>query len=136
MGLRTLHIRNIVTQIILKKYSLKLIYKFCAFFLGCFSTFFIATNFDLSAVIVSAAVGLLSTFIPIDKKYHTVIYSGSFAGMCSQSILTSYNQIFILSFIGAILYLSLASHFKGLGGKLGTIAFLSVALTYLIGSLI
>lgn len=111
--------------------------KFISFFLGCGLCFLIHTQFGISSVIASCIVGLLGTLIPIPKVFNKnniqgAIYSGSFAGMCSIGVLTSYLQIGLLSLLGAIIYLLTIDLFDGVGGKLGTVAFVSVSLVYLI----
>jgi len=59
---------------------------------------------------------------------YAAIYAGSFAGMCSSHLITSYWEIAIISVIGASLYVLTINMFTGFGGKLGSVAFASVAL--------
>lgn len=111
--------------------------KFFSFFTGCWLCFFLHSETLLSPVMASCLVGLLGSFLPtktseIKKIAQSGIYSGSFAGMCSANILTSPIEILILSLIGGLLFLISRKMFEGIGGKLGTIAFVSVALMYLI----
>jgi hypothetical protein len=55
------------------------------------------------------------------------MYAGAFAGMCSSNIISSPYELVVISLIGAAIYTSLKNHFIGVGGKLGAIAFVSVA---------
>lgn len=108
-----------------------------AFTLGCILCFEGHEALQLSAVVSSALVGLFGSFItsakrPIINSCPAAIYSGSFAGMCSVEIIHSLPQLLGVSLIGGLIYLGLESLFKGIGGKLGTVAFTSVALVYLI----
>lgn len=64
------------------------------------------------------------------------VYSGSFAGMCSSYTISSVPHILLLSFFGATIYCLLQEHFKGIGGKLGMISFISGALVFLIKELL
>lgn len=85
----------------------------------------------------SCLVGLAGTFIPIPKRVDSpgvqgALFCGSFAGMCSVEVLSGPLEIFLLSFIGAFLFLITRKMFVGIGGKLGAVAFVSVALMYLI----
>ncbi|MDD0852043.1 hypothetical protein HBN50_03000 [Halobacteriovorax sp. GB3] len=122
----------------LKRFIIKLLCFFC----GCSLCFVLHTKFDVSAVVASCIVGLFGTFIPLSKlgnvkDIQNAVYAGSFAGMCSAGVLTHFSQIFFLSLLGASFYLLTIDLFKGYGGKLGTIAFISVSLVYLLkGSLL
>lgn len=119
----------------------RLIIKFLAFSLGSSLCFYAHASLNVSPVLASACIGLWATFIPLPdsfdpKNVHSAIYCGSFAGMCSADFLSSFTEIVLLSAIGGILFLSVRNLFHGFGGKLGTVAFISVALMYLIRSLI
>lgn len=108
-----------------------------AFVAGCMLCFWGHEWFSLSAVVSSCLVGLLGSFVT-SKKYPIVnscpaaIYSGSFAGMCSATMIKSFGELFSVALIGGITYISLDCYFKGIGGKLGTVAFTSVAIFYLL----
>jgi len=114
------------------RYLIRLGKKSLLFFIGCYFTYALNRYFDIPIVLASAVVGLLGTFLPLDKKMQSVIYCGSFAGMCSSGILNSTYQILLLSLTGAFVFIALGRYFNGLGGKLGTVAFISVVLVYLI----
>lgn len=108
------------------------ILKYIAFFGGCASCFILHTQFAIPAVIASCLVGLIGTLIPMPKIYgqhpYAAIYAGSFAGMCSEGLISSYWELACISIIGAVLYAITTKVFTGFGGKLGSIAFVSVAL--------
>jgi hypothetical protein len=111
--------------------------KFAAFYLGCLSCFLLQTEARLSAVISSALVGLVATFIPFPKRFdgksmQGAIYAGTFAGMCSQDILSGHPYILIISLIGALIYVLTKPHLNGFGGKLGAVAFVSSLVLLLI----
>ncbi|NMP04477.1 hypothetical protein HHE94_17380 [Pseudoalteromonas arctica] len=90
------------------------------------------TTFALPLVISAALTGLVGSFIPFPAHYknhpYAAIYAGSFAGMCSTHLITSYWEIAIISLIGSSLYVLTMNMFTGFGGKLGSVAFASVAL--------
>ncbi|EPZ49416.1 hypothetical protein M902_0898 [Bacteriovorax sp. BAL6_X] len=88
-------------------------------------------------MIASAIIGLIASLIPMRTTLQAAVYSGSFAGMCSSSLVSNYWEILGISLIGAILYFYTLRIFQGFGGKLGAIAFVSVALFFFIkGSII
>ncbi|MBB1405431.1 MULTISPECIES: hypothetical protein [Pseudoalteromonas] len=109
-----------------------LLLKSITFFAGCMSCFVMHTTFALPLVISAALTGLAGSFIPFPKLYqnhpYAAIYAGSFAGMCSTSLITSYWEVAIISIIGATLYTLTLNAFAGFGGRLGSVAFASVAL--------
>lgn len=111
--------------------------KFAAFYLGCLGCYLLQVQAHLSAVTASASVGLFATFLPLParldkKRIQAAVYAGTFAGMCSQEILSGHPHILIVSFIGALIFVLAKSHFNGIGGKLGAIAFISSVLLMLI----
>lgn len=112
------------------------IIKFLAFYLACLTCITLQTAFGLSPVLSSALVGFTGTFYHFSgwierRGIHSVIYAGSFAGMCSHEHLSSHTQIVFISLVGSALYLTTKTHLQGFGGKLGTIAFVSSLLLIL-----
>ena len=85
--------------------------------IGCTSTLILSQY--TSAVIASAIIGLIGGLIL--KEYQGINYAASFAGMSSLSAWTGP----ILGALVFIVWLLLEDHFKGVGGKLGTIALIS-----------
>ena len=66
------------------------------------------------------------------KEAPAAAYCGSFVGMSSPNV--AGNMLFILfaGFVAGVLLVFSKNIFQGYGGKLGTIAFGGVALTYLV----
>jgi hypothetical protein len=106
---------------------------FAGFFLGCLLTYILHQQVELPVVIASAAVGFVGSLLPWHKLRST-IYAGSFAGMCSAYYLTNYWEIGLLGLIGMLLFYLTEKHVVGFGGKLGTIAFISVGVLTLLRS--
>ncbi len=106
--------------------------KYICFFSGCFVCFTLHESFNVPIVIAAAATGLLGTFIPFSRAFkshpYASIYAGSFAGMCSSNLIGSYWELGLISLIGASLYILTMNLFAGFGGRLGSVAFASVAL--------
>ena len=98
------------------------------------------TTFALPIVVSAGLTGLIGSFIPFPADYkshpYSAIYAGSFAGMCSTSLINEYWEIAIISAIGAVLYTLTINVFAGFGGRLGSIAFASVALFVLAKELV
>lgn len=111
--------------------------KFAAFYLGCLFCYLLQAEAHLSAVTSSALVGLIATFIPMParlnrKSIQAAVYTGTFAGMCSQEILSGHPHILIISLIGGMVFVAAKPHFNGIGGKMGAMAFVSSLLFMLI----
>lgn len=79
------------------------------------------------SVAASAMIGLLGGIL--FPKFGAAIYCGSFVGMCSETLLAGPSEFFLSSFIAALLFISSKDHFEGIGGKLGTIAFVGALIT-------
>jgi len=114
--------------------------KFITFFIGFVSCFVMHTVLAFPLVISAALTGLIGSFIPFPQSYknhpYAAIYAGSFAGMCSTNLITSYWEIVVISVIGASLYVLTMNMFSGFGGKLGGVAFASVTLYFLAKSVV
>ncbi len=93
--------------------------------IGVVLTYLMARQLDLSAVVASSFIGLLGFFLL--KKYSVAIYCGSFAGMVS-SFLFGYGEVAMIALTCGLLFMVLKPVFKGMGGKLGTTAFMSTIL--------
>ena len=107
-----------------------------AFSFGCLSTFYL----PFSAVLSSCLVGLIGSFFPFPKEkrgdFSAAIYSGSFAGMSSEFVFSHVGIIFAVSLFGGIIFTLLINRLKGIGGKLGTVAFLSVFIILIVRKVI
>ncbi len=104
------------------------VFIFCA--AGCYSCFGLQKYLNIPSFYASALVGLIGSFLPHSRYYDSkrliaCIYCGSFASMCSLTFFTSPADIFILCFLTGCYFLLLGNYFRGFGGKLGTIGFLS-----------
>lgn len=97
---------------------------------GASLTFLFAETYGFHSIIVASA---LSTFVSIlfSKRISYPFYCGTFVGMVSSEILPGH-FIFLPIILSSLIYSMSKSYFKGYGGKLGTIAFLGVAIALLI----
>lgn len=87
----------------------------------------------LSPVVASCIVGLLGALVGYfmnTEDVAMVIFAGSFVGMTTFSI-ASLPIILLAGLACGILYLLSEPFFVGYGGKLGAIAFISVAIVFL-----
>ncbi len=110
--------------------------KFFAFALGCMGCLEVRSLFGFSSVSASACVGLVATALPsfggIDRRrIHAVAYAGTFAGMGSLELLHQPLLLLTLSIVGAAVYWLLRPVFVGVGGKLGTVAFVTSLLLFI-----
>lgn len=106
------------------------------FFAAAISVFLLHTNDIVNPVIASAVLGFIGTYIPIGKMFERSFfeacwYSGSFAGMTSSFIAQSPIHIFLISIFSGMIFYFTQQKFKGVGGKLGSIAFMGVVLFHL-----
>lgn len=104
--------------------------KFGTFLLGCYFCFYLQSQHHLSAVVAAALTGLIGSFIPDTKRIesthvHATIYMGAFVAMGAKTVSAGPWQILLVSFIGSSIYFIARPYFKGLGGRLGLIAFIS-----------
>ena len=94
----------------------------------------------MPVVLAAAFTGLLGSFWrwPGDFGQHpqAAIYAGAFAGMCSGEFISSWAELFAVSFLGAVFYTLTRNIFEGFGGRLGTIAFAAVSSVVLVESFI
>ena len=108
------------------------IVKYLAFLLGCTLCFILHAQFAVPVVLAASITGLLGSFVPATQAFglhpRAAIYAGSFAGMCSAELIGDYWQLTLLALIGTSLYALTMNLFAGFGGRLGGVAFVSVAL--------
>lgn len=101
---------------------------------ACYLTWFAQSQY--SNVMASAALTLICSMV-FDKRLGQAAFCGSFAGMCSQSILPTPKLALILGGVTSLLYEILIhsyNAFLGVGGRLGATAFLATSLvTYKTG---
>lgn len=105
--------------------------------IGALSTYFLNHEIGLGPVFAAAIVGSLASFIPNINKQSvylqglpTVIYCGAFIGMSGLHIANGYSFVLTASFFTGIFLMVSKSVLQGVGGKLGTLAFLGVVVTY------
>ena len=97
-------------------------------FIGALSCFVLQSFFSLSSVLSSAIIGLLGSFISTkEERVSLLIYIGSFIGMGAD--LNIYHLLFS-SIISSFLFIIFKNYFNGLGGKLGSLAFLGSLVIY------
>jgi len=100
--------------------------------LGAVGTFIISVRLDNSAVISSAAVGVLGAAVlpaiypEFGNTLAIMVYCASFAGMASLDRIKNELLMAAAGIICAIVFSFSSPYLGGAGGKLGTIAFLSV----------
>ncbi|WP_374030023.1 hypothetical protein [Bdellovibrio bacteriovorus] len=104
--------------------------KFLFFLSGCWFCFFLQSQFKVSAVIAASFTGLLGTFIPDSKRIegthiHATIYIGAFVAMGSKVVDAGLKEILFVSIIGSLIYSFVSPYLRGLGGRLGFIAFVA-----------
>lgn len=112
------------------RYFERWLLKFGTFLAGCLFCFYLQSRFGLSPVISAALTGFLGSFIPDAKRIesthvHATIYMGAFVAMGSKVVTAGAWQIVFVSLLGSTIYFFMVPHFKGLGGRLGLIAFIS-----------
>jgi hypothetical protein len=90
--------------------------------LGVFVTYALNHFLGISVVLASSFTGLIG--FALLKKHDVAIYCGSFAGMVSVSLF-GLLEVSILALVCAFIFILTKPLFKGYGGKLGTIAFMS-----------
>ena len=103
---------------------------------GALLTFFLQKQ-GLSSVLSSCLVGLLGVLVSYLTKYDAFMYvcfAGSFVGMTAISIGT-YPIILASGAVCGLIFHTSKNLFVGYGGKMGTSAFISVAICFLIISI-
>lgn len=107
--------------------------------IGAISCYFLNHAFGLGSVLSASLVGLIGALIPyLNKKSNYLphlppaIYCGAFVGMSNTKVAHDVYFILAASICTAILLIISKSLLNGIGGKLGTLAFAGVTITYLI----
>lgn len=105
--------------------------------LGSFTTYFLQHQIDLNTVFSAGIVGFSGSYIPLlvknnrhGKEIPIAIYCGAFVGMSTVDL--GYSYLLFATLATALIYLYTQNLFHGIGGKLGTIAFMGVLYTYII----
>ena len=84
--------------------------------------YMLSNDLALGAVVASGLVGVVAALVL--ARYGVPIFCGSFVGMACATVLTTHFHILLASTIAGVLFVMTKYTFNGLGGKLGTIAFL------------
>lgn len=109
---------------------------FLWFLIGSFSTYFLQHNLQFNTVLSAGMVGFVGSFtskikkIPTSKSWPVVIYCGAFVGMTKLEL--GYIYLFTATLLTSLFYTFTQHYFHGIGGKLGTLAFMGVLYSYLI----
>ncbi len=101
----------------------------------CICCLSLKSGLDLGPVSAAAVTGLLGSFLQLPRlmerdQLHAVIYTGAFIGMGSSEVLRGPTDAAGISLIGAGVFLFLRPIGVGIGGKMGTIAFISSLLFF------
>jgi len=96
---------------------------------GVASTFYLI-HLNVNSILASALIGFIGSFITFsDKKrqedIRAIIYCSSFSAIGLNTLIVSKLEVALLPLLIVFLYNSLKSKFIGLGGKLGSIAFVA-----------
>ncbi len=105
--------------------------------LGSMVTYYISIDLMLGPIIGASSVGLISS-IPLliakeNKTFKALpvpIYCGSFVGMSASFILTNIFTVGLVGFFAGLLFVGTQNMLIGIGGRLGTIAFMSVTVVF------
>lgn len=101
--------------------------------LGLLSCWFFSKYFHFNVILASGLSTLIFSLIPMPKvrksdrlNYDGAFFCGSFIGMGDIGTTTPvYLHLSLLSVFGILLYMFFVNKWLGLGGKLGTIAFMA-----------
>ena len=103
--------------------------------IGGLGTFALTQETGFNSVFSASLLGLIGAFIPkrkLLKEAPAALYCGTFIGMTSSLVSSGYLFIAFASVLGGLLYIICKPVLHGFGGKLGTIAFGSVAIATLL----
>ncbi len=94
---------------------------------GAVAAFFISIELGHGGVIASALTGMTAAVLL--PGYAPAVYCGSFVGMASTTVFSSYPSLLSASLLASLLYVAARPACGGFGGKLGTIAFAGTLLS-------
>ncbi len=110
------------------KISKRSLYVLICSFIGVNLTWFINHKMGYGAIIANGLVGVMdATFLPNDLA--GIVYTSSFVGMSSLAVIPSMAAASLGSLIVALVFLTTAEIYEGIGGKGGTAAALSTIIT-------
>ena len=97
--------------------------------LGGFVTFVLVVEGGLTPVVAASLTGLLA--VAVRRSLAVPAYCGAFVGMTSPAVFTAYWHGLVAATLAIVVYLVAQPAFHGVGGKLGTTAFVGASLTIL-----
>lgn len=105
----------------------EMIYTVLAILWGTILALAVVVEFTLSPIVAAGGVGIVAAvFVP---KYAVPAYCGAFVGMTSPELFTSYWHALLAGGFASGVFLLVQPVFYGVGGKLGTTAFVGATLT-------
>lgn len=111
-----------------KRFEKRHLYLIICSFIGVILTWFVNHQMGYGPIIANGLIGVMAaTFLPNDLA--AIMYASSFVGMSSLEVIPSLGAAALGSFIVAIVFLSTAEIYAGIGGKGGTTAALSTIIT-------
>jgi hypothetical protein len=106
-----------------KKFDKKDIFKFFSVLTGAVIAYILSVFLGLGAIVAAALTGLVAAvLIP---EYSVAVYCGAFVGMVSPLVLHDFYHVIIAASLAGIILILSDDVYKGYGGKLGAIAFIS-----------
>ena len=110
---------------------------FLALYLGCVGCLWLRTEWNWSPILAAAFLGVAVTFIPLparfdEKRIQIVFCTGTFVGMGSAQIISGPREVVEVCLVGAALCVLAEPYLKGIGGRMGFIAFLASVLWLLL----
>ncbi len=98
---------------------------------GALATYILGNYTSLGAVAASGLVGLAAAQLLSQKDLDLPAYAGVFVGMSSATVLPSFIMVGTAGLLTGFLYRFVDGVFDGVGGRLGTMAAVSVLVTLL-----
>ena len=107
--------------------------------IGAIACHLLNVKYELGSVLSAGIIGTLGSFTPklnkqsdYYKELPTAIYCGVFVGMSNNTITPTFGFVIAAGIIAGLFFLLSKNLFIGIGGKLGTMAFLGVFIVYLL----
>lgn len=100
-----------------------------AILLGGFATFVLVVEGQLTPVVAASLTGLVA--VVVKRSRAVPAYCGAFVGMTSPVVFPTFWQGLVAAVLAVAVYLLTQPAFHGVGGKLGTTAFVGATLTIL-----
>ena len=104
-----------------------------AILLGCGACAWLVQQHAVSPTLASASLLLLSSFIPLrssknPSSIRAAFGMGTFIGMDSSQIVAGPAALVLLVLLGLCLTILARPYFRGVGGRMGALAFITTAL--------